>query len=212
MTEIDAERHVNAVRRTVGTTTLEAGDARVVTLRRSYRTDADDLWDACTNAERLPRWFAPVTGALELGGRYQVQGNAAGTVLTCDPPRSFTATWEFGGVVSWIEVRIGPDGPDAARLELDHIARVDDDPMWPTYGPGAVGLGWDLAVLGLALHLTGRPAPDENSFHQTADGRRFIQLAGESWYAAQRAAGTPDAQARSAADRTIAFYLGEPQN
>ena len=30
----------------------------------------DDVWDACTNPERIPRWFLPVSGDLRLGGRY----------------------------------------------------------------------------------------------------------------------------------------------
>ena len=103
---IDVDQQINAVRRTVGGRTLEAGEARVVTISQSYDTDAADLWDACTNIERIPRWFLPITGDLRVGGHYQLEGNANGTILTCDPPREFTATWECGDDVSWIEVRI----------------------------------------------------------------------------------------------------------
>lgn len=210
---MDVSHHVNAVQRQVGNRTLEVGEANVVTLTRSYPTDATDLWDACTNAERLPRWFAAVEGDLRLGGRYQVQGNASGTVLTCDPPRSFTATWEFGGGTSWIELRIVAEGAEQSRLQLDHIAVVGDE-MWPRYGPGAVGLGWDLGLLGLAIHLeTGQPVPDEfkeEHWSTTGDGRSFIAEAGESWYAAHVASGEPAEQARRAADNTIAFYRGDP--
>lgn len=210
---MDVSHHVNAVQRTVGTRTLEAGEARVVTLSRSYATDVDDLWDACTSPERLPRWFAPVTGDLTLGGKYQVEGNASGTVLTCDPPRNFTATWEFGGRVSWIELQITEDGDDGARMQLDHIALVGDE-MWPQYGPGAVGVGWDLALLGLAIHLeTGQAVPAEFKEEQwatTGAGRDYIRDAGEGWYAAQVAAGEAAQVARRAADNTIAFYRGDP--
>ncbi|HEX7430212.1 MAG TPA: polyketide cyclase, partial [Mycobacterium sp.] len=66
---IDATQQINTVRRTVGTRTLEAGEARVVTISQSYDTDAADLWDACTNIERIPRWFLPVTGDLRVGGQ-----------------------------------------------------------------------------------------------------------------------------------------------
>ena len=51
-----------------------------------YDTTLDDLWDACTNAERIPRWFLPVSGELRDGGRYQLEGNAGGTIERCDPP------------------------------------------------------------------------------------------------------------------------------
>ncbi|MDG4665791.1 SRPBCC family protein [Mycobacterium sp. 236(2023)] len=210
---MDVSHHVNAVARTVGARTLDAGEARVVTLGRSYPTDAADLWDACTSAERLPRWFAPVHGELRLDGKYQVEGNASGTVLTCDPPRTFTATWEFGGGVSWIELRIFDEGPDQARMQLDHIALVGDE-MWPQYGPGAVGIGWDLAVLGLAIHLeTGESVPDEfreEEWSTTGAGRDYIAAAGEGWYAAQVASGEDAAVARRAADNSIAFYRGDP--
>ena len=121
---IDVNHQISAVRRTVGSRVLEAGEARVVTVSQSYATDAADLWDACTNIERIPRWFLPITGDLKVGGQYQLEGNASGTILTCDPPRAFTATWEYGGAVSWIEVHVTDQGPDEARLRVGaHRAR-----------------------------------------------------------------------------------------
>jgi uncharacterized protein YndB with AHSA1/START domain len=103
---IDVTGQINAVRRRVGTRVLEAGEARTVTISQTYRAAIEDVWDACTNAERIPRWFLPVSGELKLGGRYQLEGNAGGTIERCDPPHSFSATWEYGGEVSWIEVRL----------------------------------------------------------------------------------------------------------
>src|SRR5690606_38534560 len=101
----------------------------------------------------LPRWFAPVHGDLVEGGQYQIEGNAGGTIQTCEPPRAFTATWEFGGNTSWIAVRLSADGA-GARLELEHTARVTEDrTFWDEYGPGATGVGWDLGFMGLAKHL-----------------------------------------------------------
>ena len=66
----------------------------------------EDLWDVLTNAERIPRWFLPISGELELGGRYQLEGNAGGVITACEPPLHFTVTWEFGRDVSWAEVRL----------------------------------------------------------------------------------------------------------
>ena len=48
-------------RRTVGAR-VEAGEARTVTISQIYAADVDDVWDACTNAERIPRWFLPCHG------------------------------------------------------------------------------------------------------------------------------------------------------
>src|SRR5690606_5670622 len=102
----DLSSHLKATSRSVEVLERDGKPARSVILARTYNTTADDLWDAVTNAERLPRWFAPVSGELELGGRFQIEGNASGTITECTPPNSFAATWEFGGAVSWIEVKV----------------------------------------------------------------------------------------------------------
>src|SRR5690606_15771911 len=98
----------HAIRRGLVTRTDERGEAKVQTVAQTYATTVEDLWDAVTNQERLPRWFAPVTGDLELGGRYQVVGNAGGTIESCEPPHRFRATWEFAGQVTWIAVTVSP--------------------------------------------------------------------------------------------------------
>jgi hypothetical protein len=77
----------------------------------------------------------------------------------CTPPRHFAATWEFGGGVSWIDVKLAPEG-GRARLTPEHIAIVEDH--WKRFGPGAVGIGWDLALIGLGRHLaSGAPVDRE---------------------------------------------------
>ena len=58
---------------------------------------------------RIPRWFLPLSGELRLGGRYQLPGNVGGENLTCDVPRHLAVTWEFGGGVSWVDVRLSKD-------------------------------------------------------------------------------------------------------
>jgi uncharacterized protein YndB with AHSA1/START domain len=207
---IDVDQQISAVRRTVGDRTLEAGEARVVTISQTYDTDAADLWDACTSIERIPRWFLPITGDLRVGGRYQLAGNAHGTVLTCDPPREFTATWECNDTVSWIEVRIVDEGADRSRVELQHIAHVDDH--WELFGPGATGMGYDGALVGLTIHLSTGETVDPAAGQEwmaSPDGRRFTRAAGEAWYAANVASGADPRWARGAADRCIAAYLGE---
>jgi uncharacterized protein YndB with AHSA1/START domain len=215
MIEIDVDHQINAVQRKLGTRTIDIGEANVVTVSQGYDTDPADLWDAVTNIERIPRWFLPISGDLKLGGSYQLEGQAGGTILTCDPPKNFTATWEFGGNVSWIDVSISSDGPDRARLVLEHIMPVADDAIWREFGPGAVGMGWDSMLLGLALHLASGEAIDPSFGQQwtgTDDGRRFLTLSGNEWYAANVAFGTDPAAARAMADRCVKAYLGEQQN
>ncbi|SEG71314.1 Uncharacterized conserved protein YndB, AHSA1/START domain [Thermomonospora echinospora] len=210
---IDATEQINAVRRQIGERVLEAGKARVSTIGQTYEAPIEDVWDACTNAERIPRWFLPVSGELKVGGRYQLEGNAGGTVERCDPPRSFAATWEFGGQVSWIEVRLTEEGDGRTRLELEHIAHVDDD-LWAQYGPGAVGIGWDLSLLGLATHLSSGAALDPAevaAWSASEDGRLFTALSSERWCEASIAAGTDKDAAQAAAERVFAFYTTPPE-
>ena len=209
---IDVTQQINAVRRKVGTRVLEAGEARTVTISRTYSAAIEEVWDACTNAERIPRWFLPVSGELKLGGRYQLEGNAGGTIERCDPPKSFFATWEFGGEVSWIEVRLTAETAGGTRLEIEHIAHVGDE-RWAEFGPGAVGIGWDMVIMGLSLYLSGRPAVNpENSAAWAAseEGKRFMMLSGDRWCEAHIASGAEPAEARAMAERTIAAYTATP--
>jgi uncharacterized protein YndB with AHSA1/START domain len=209
---IDVIHEINAAGRQVGTRVLEAGQARTITVTRVYAAAVEDVWDACTNPERIPRWFLPISGELREGGRYQLQGNASGRIQRCSAPHGFAATWENGGDVSWIELRLVPEAGGRTRLELEHIAHVDDA-LWTQFGPGAVGVGWELALMGLTGHLgPGKTVePDEAEAWSASDeGRQFMRLSSEAWGEASIAADTEPSMARAAAERTTAFYTGTP--
>ena len=208
--DLDVAGNLGALARSVSAPERDGRPARAVTLSRGYDTTVDDLWDAVTSRERIPRWFAPVSGDLELGGRYQLAGNAGGAITACEPPSRFALTWEFGGDVSWVDVRVSDDGAGRARLTLTHTARLS--PHWDEYGPGAAGVGWEMGLLGLALHLADptAPKPDEEAFAASRDGRAFIAGSSDGWGEAAVAAGEDPDAARAAAGRTRAFYTGEP--
>ena len=205
----DPSTHLSALERAVSSGEREGEPARAVTLSRCFGATAPDLWDAVTNPERLPRWFAPVSGDLEAGGRYQVEGNAGGVITECERPSHLALTWEFGEDVSWVEVSVADEGAGRARLTLTHTMRPSDH--WDTYGPGATGVGWELGFLGLALHLADPAAPklDEAAFAASGDGRAFIAGSGKGWERAAVTAGADPGAARMAAKRTTAFYTGE---
>jgi uncharacterized protein YndB with AHSA1/START domain len=207
---IDVDHQISAVQRRVGTRALEPGKARVVTISQTYSADREAVWDAVTNPERIPRWFLPVTGDLRLGGRYQLEGNAGGTIERCEPPTEFAATWEYGDEVSWIEVRLSAEGAGRTRLQLEHIAHVDDT-RWTEFGPGAVGVGWDMAFMALAVHLDSNQTSDPKEVQAWAasdDGIRFTRKSSDGWCDAAVAAGADPTAARAAADRTTDAYTG----
>jgi uncharacterized protein YndB with AHSA1/START domain len=187
--------------------------ALVAIAARSYDTSVEDLWDALTTPERLARWFYPIEGELEPGGRYHLVGNAAGSITHCEPPTALDLTWETGPGTSWLTVRLAPDGR-GARLTLEHIAHRDaiGEEFLAQFGPGAVGIGWDLALHALELHVA---APDSavdraaaDAWPRSPEGSAFVRASGEAWGAAHADSGEDPTEAQAKAERTIAFYTG----
>ena len=208
---VDALSALQMVVREVEGCQREGEPAWRVRASREYPTGIDDLWEALTSAERIPRWFLPVSGDLRPGGRYALEQNASGEILTCEPPRQLGITWEYGGQVSWVEVRLTAEDEERTRLVLEHVAHVPPE-MWDQFGPGAVGVGWDQALLGLGAHIGGGAAVDPEAalaWQMSEEGKRFAAECSNAWAAASVAAGTDERAAREAAARTTAFYTGQ---
>jgi uncharacterized protein YndB with AHSA1/START domain len=209
---IDPITTADLVQREVRTGDRDGDATRIVVARRTYATDQAELWDAVTNPDRLPRWFLPVTGELRVGGRYQLEGNAGGTVERCDEPERFAVTWEYGGQVSWVTVTLSPVD-DGTTLEVAHEAPVDPA-FWAQFGPGATGVGWELGLVGLGLHLeTGAPVDPEEAiaWPTTPDGVAFVRHVAAGWARAAVADGDDAAAADDAAENTVVFYTVEPE-
>ena len=209
---IDIVRELGAVQREVGTGRLPAGEGRAVRIRRTFDAPIEDVWDALTSPERISRWFLPISGDYRVGGHYQLEGNAGGEILTCEEPHRLRVTWVFGdptAPASEVEVRLTPVGDGSTLLEMEHTAIVPEE-FWSEYGPGAVGVGWDGAALGLALHLRGGSVADPLAWQVSPEGRDFFSQSSVAWGAAHQAAGaTPEAAAKAVAN-TTAFYAPPP--
>ena len=91
---------------------------------------------------------------------------------------------------------------------LEHVAHVDDE-RWLQYGPGAVGIGWDLALMGLTLHLASGASNDPQAtaaWMSSPERVEFVTHSSRSWADASITAGTTAAEARAADERSTAFY------
>ncbi len=216
---VDVQAQIDAVERGVSTEEVDGELTRVQTLTQTYRAAIADVWDATTTADRIARWFMPVSGDLRLGGSYQLEGNAGGTVEECAPPQGdeahFRVTWVFGGgAPTWLTIRLTALAAESTRLDLIFTGRAADLPaeMWDQFGPSGTGMGWDSGLLGLALHLTGGDdgvSPEEAAaWVQTDEGRAFMRASADAWRDAHVADGGDPEVAQRAADTTYGMYTG----
>ncbi|WP_314178041.1 SRPBCC family protein [Streptomyces winkii] len=204
----DIVDQINDIHREVGSRRVGEEEARTILLRRTYTAAIEDVWDACTDAERLSRWFLPVSGDLKPGGHYQLEGNAGGEVLRCEPPRLLKVSWVMGESpgFSEVEVRLSAEGEDETTFELEHVAVVPPQ-FWDQFGPGAVGVGWDLMVLGLGLYVQGGTVVDHEAFEASDEAREFMTRSSEAWGAAYGDSGAPADVVAAAVSGTTAFYV-----
>ncbi len=120
-----------------------------------YDTDIDDLWESCTDPERLARWIAEVSGDLRVGGTFAgvfTSGfDGAGRIEVCDrPSRLVLTTWEHDAPEqeSTIEVALtSVDGGTRLVVEERGI---------PLSQARSYGAGWQVHAEDLAAHVAGQ--------------------------------------------------------
>lgn len=199
--------------RLVDTVEVDGVENRRTLLSRAYPTTVDDLWDAVTNPERIPRWFLPLEGDFRVGGHYQFEGNAGGEILRCDEPSLVEVTWVMGeGMTSNLALHVEPDGA-GARLRLEHVGVVPDE-FWNQFGPAATGMGWDMGFLGLTNYLSegggnGITPEAAEAWMASPDGVEFMTISSELWTQAAIEAGMDPEAARTASATTLAMYTGQ---
>jgi uncharacterized protein YndB with AHSA1/START domain len=157
---------------------IPAGDARVAVFTRTYQTTVEDLWDACTNPERLRRWYVPVTGDLHVGGGFQQVNMGSGTILVCDAPQLLKVS--LGDGADEIELRLSP-GPEheTTKLELQHATTLRAHNIGGQMYDAifCMGGGYYPRLLALDQHLRGVLPKDYDStaFHLNPDMRTSIE-------------------------------------
>lgn len=176
-------------------------------LSRHLPAAAEQIWSALTCPGRLAQWYTPVSGDLRGHGRFELEHIASGRILECAQPHRLVLTWEHDGVVDDVLVEVVPEG-DGCRVRLLHAAVIARE-SWVRFGPGADGVSWDLALLSLQRHLEGAAtgAPECAVWFATEQAEVLVTAASRRWADASIEAGTPDEEARAAAERTTAYYL-----
>lgn len=187
---------------------------KISVIRVGFPTSKKNLWEALTSSDEIPEWFLPITGDLTVGSKYQTEGNAGGTIESCDAPNSFSITWEFGDQISWVRVEL-ESGEDETTLSLIHEAQMGDGEFWKQYGPGATGVGWELSLLGLSVYVdptTVLDPSDVKLWVESAEAQPYIQHVAAGWADASIADGEDPEDAKAAAARTYEFYTGTAAN
>ncbi|MCZ4496336.1 MAG: hypothetical protein JWM25_919 [Thermoleophilia bacterium] len=152
---------------------ITSGDARVATFRRTYDAPIADLWDACTNPDRLARWYVPVSGDLHVGGAFRQEMMGGGTIAECDAPSFLRLVLGSSGADE-IELRLTPgDAPDTTVLELQHATTIDQHEIGGQMFDAVycMGGGYFPRLAALELHLRDALPDDYDTltFYQRAD-------------------------------------------
>jgi uncharacterized protein YndB with AHSA1/START domain len=183
----DTTSPLEGTHREVGRRRIAAGEARTALLRRRYDASIQDVWDACTDPDRINRWLLPVSGDLRPGGTFSVEGNASGEILRCQPPRLLTLTWVYGDrPADEVELRLSEDGDGRTVLELEHASVCDTAPDGVSDAILGVGSGWDLPLcLSLPMYLRGElpDAPAADWYQPTPEHLELAERSGRAWAA-----------------------------
>jgi uncharacterized protein YndB with AHSA1/START domain len=158
--------------------TIDAGEARVAVMTRTYETSVEDLWDACTNPDRLARWYTTVTGELRLGGMFDQTNMGGGVIAECEAPHHLRVILGKNGVDE-IEIRISPGPRDGtAALEVQHATTFDTHEIGGQMYDAifCMGGGYYPRLLALDLLLRGTLPEDYDStaFHLNPEMRPAI--------------------------------------
>jgi uncharacterized protein YndB with AHSA1/START domain len=156
---------------------IAAGEARVAVFNRTYDAPIEDVWDACTNPDRLRRWYVPVSGDLRVGGTFKQEMMGSGQIVECEAPHRLSLS--LGGGADEIELRLTPGDQGATVLELQHATTIDEHEIGGQMFDAifCMGGGYYPRLYALDRHLRGDLPGDYDTltFHQNPEMRPVIQ-------------------------------------
>lgn len=141
--------------RTTGTMRALDEKRGAVRVEDVYDTDIEDLWEACTDPERLARWIGEVSGDLRVGrtveATFTSTWSGALRIERCDRPRHLLLTGEpgtedEGEIEAWLT-------EEGNRTKL-----VVEERGLPLVGLHFYGAGWQAHLEDLGRSLAGEPS------------------------------------------------------
>lgn len=135
------------------------GRRGAVRIEDVYATDIEDLWDACTNPERLARWIAVVPSGVALGSEFDASFTSGFEgrcrIDVCERPhRLLVTTWDGeSGASSTMEATLEP-ATGGTRLVIEESGVPAE--QLPGYGAG-----WQVHAEDLAAYLAGRDRDED---------------------------------------------------
>ena len=141
--------------KTIGTMRALDTQLGAVRVEDVYDTDINDLWQACTQPDRLTQWIAEVSGDLRVGGGFYATftstGAGAGRVEACDAPHHLLLTMLPGTAdEQQIEAWFAAEG-DKTRLTVENRGlALAELPLH--------GAGWQAHLEDLGRSLDGEPS------------------------------------------------------
>jgi uncharacterized protein YndB with AHSA1/START domain len=143
----------------LGTLRAENG-VGVVRIEDRFDAGIDEVWSALTEPARLAQWYGEVDGDLRAGGEFRARVFASGwegtgRITACEPPCRFaTVSAEAGRDEAVHEVTLTADGDGTVIVYENQTVPLDF--LW------AYGVGEQIHVEDLGLHLTGHERNDES--------------------------------------------------
>lgn len=120
--------------------------------RRHYDASAADVLDACTDPQRLARWYGEIEGdPSAVGDTFTAHlgdedDDAVGRILSCDP-QGFSISWSWQGEAPSV-IRVGVADLPSGRSELT----IDHALAEPEHGAGYGG-GWEQMLQSLSRQI-----------------------------------------------------------
>lgn len=211
---VDPDRQIEAAERYIAIAPLpesNPSDVRAsILLEQTYPFPPRSVWDACSTATSLARWFAKVRPVNGEPNAFTIDGSAWGSVLHAIPERTISVTWNFDERTSVLDVDFTPPfDPQqigrAVHISLSHGSNLTTE-QWEQYGVIGVGVAWDVAAVRLIAYLNqGLEELTDGVFSQPSEpvlaeldewsgseeAQEFMSVCAQRWAAATIAAGVP---------------------